>query len=77
MVSFETFSWFNSNRYNWFIFDLSDNCSHNKAWKYFAQGVDNQRFFTAMRCDSFTDYMTGRCDPKQMPGKMGFFAETT
>ncbi|CAO1393529.1 unnamed protein product [Diamesa tonsa] len=53
----------------------NDNCSHNKAWKYFAQSVENQRFFTAMKCESFTDYMTGRCDPNQT-GKMGFFANT-
>lgn len=61
-------------KYNWFISYLLDNCSHNKAWKYFAQGVENQRFFTAMKCDSFTDYMSGRCDPNQT-GKMGFFAD--
>ncbi|CAG9759292.1 unnamed protein product [Ceutorhynchus assimilis] len=40
--------------------DLLGGCSHNRAWEYFAESINNNTFF-ATRCDSWRNYADGSC----------------
>ncbi|XP_044009937.1 phospholipase A1 member A-like [Aphidius gifuensis] len=40
----------------------NDFCSHRKAWKYYAQTVNNNTIFTATECSRHDLYKSGSCD---------------
>ncbi|XP_050314432.1 pancreatic lipase-related protein 3-like [Anthonomus grandis grandis] len=41
--------------------DLTGVCSHNRAWKFFAESINGDTKFVSRRCSSYTAYRLGTC----------------
>ncbi|KAJ8674587.1 hypothetical protein QAD02_005849 [Eretmocerus hayati] len=39
----------------------TDLCSHWRSWRYYAESINNEKSFPALRCDSYDDFIVGRC----------------
>lgn len=50
-------------------------CSHNRAWAYYAESVNNEYAFPAYTCDSYDSFMKSECNStRSNPAYMGYIA---
>ncbi|PNF28635.1 hypothetical protein B7P43_G08705 [Cryptotermes secundus] len=49
-------------------------CSHKRAWKYYAESVNNEAGFPAVRCEDWQDFRLGMCSPEHGITYMGIAA---
>ncbi|KAL3267943.1 hypothetical protein HHI36_007080 [Cryptolaemus montrouzieri] len=53
-------------------------CNHRRAYKFFTDSVSPRCHFPAFPCDSYEDFLTGKCFPctdERRCGNMGFYAD--
>jgi pancreatic triacylglycerol lipase len=50
----------------------ADACSHTRSWQYFAESISKlEDKFLAVRCHSYKEFLTSRCDGKLSLNNMG------
>uniref|UniRef100_A0A146LFH2 Lipase member H n=2 Tax=Lygus hesperus TaxID=30085 RepID=A0A146LFH2_LYGHE len=53
-------------------------CSHNKAWKYYAESVMHPADFPSVHCKNFDEFESNSCeDARSEPVYMGYLADPT
>ncbi|KAK6629854.1 hypothetical protein RUM43_003675 [Polyplax serrata] len=53
-------------------------CSHNRAWAYYAESVNNEFAFPAYSCGSYDNFMKRECNETTLePAYMGYLADAS
>ncbi|XP_066901536.1 lipase member I-like [Halyomorpha halys] len=50
-------------------------CSHNRAWRFYAESVKNPYAFPAYECHDYHAFQAGLCPPKGKQAYMGYLAD--